>query len=259
MKRLLIRTDDLGYSEGVNYGIMKTVKEGIIRTVGLMPNMPAAEHGVRLLRGEPVCFGQHTNISVGRPLVPPERIPSLVQANGEFKTSRMYNCAETDIVVLEEVILEIEAQYERFRELTGKDPAYFECHAVSSANLARGLQIAARRHGLSYLSMPDAEGKMYFHGTTLIGYCDFMNPEYDPAELVKQAVMADTAGDVCPMVVFHAGYLDAYLLTHSSLTIPRTKEVEAACDPELKRWLSENEVQLITYDDLKAKDGSEMP
>lgn len=247
----MIRSDDLGYSEGVNYGIMKTVKEGIIRTVGLMPNMPAAEHGVRLLWGEPVCYGQHTNISVGRPLVSPERIPSLVQENGEFKTSRMYNCAEKDIVVLEEVILEIEAQYERFRQLTGKDPVYFECHAVSSANLARGLQIVAQKHGLSYLSMPDAEGKMYFQGTTLMGYCDFMNPNYEPVELVKQAVMNDTAADVYPMVVFHAGYVDDYLFTHSSLTLPRTKEVVAACDPKLKRWLSENEVQLITFDDLK--------
>ena len=28
MKRILVRADDLGYCEGVNYGIAKAVKEG---------------------------------------------------------------------------------------------------------------------------------------------------------------------------------------------------------------------------------------
>lgn len=34
--RLLIRADDLGYSEGVNCGIAKSVRDGIIRTVGVI-------------------------------------------------------------------------------------------------------------------------------------------------------------------------------------------------------------------------------
>ena len=125
MKRLLIRADDLGFSEGINYGIQKSVKDGIIRSVGLMPNMPAAAHGVSLLAGLPVCFGQHTNISVGRPLTDPERIPSITKENGEFKSSREYRVAKQDFVVLDEVVLEIEAQYRRFMQLTGQKPHYF--------------------------------------------------------------------------------------------------------------------------------------
>ena len=65
MKKLLIRADDLGFSEGTNYGIAKSVKDGIIRSVGLMPNMPAAQHGFELIRDCDVCLGQHTNICVG--------------------------------------------------------------------------------------------------------------------------------------------------------------------------------------------------
>ena len=57
MKKILVRADDLGYCEGVNYGIAKSVKDGIIRSVGLMPNMPDAEHGLKLLEGLPVCLG----------------------------------------------------------------------------------------------------------------------------------------------------------------------------------------------------------
>lgn len=49
--RLLIRSDDLGYSEAVNYGIEKVLRFGLTRSVGLMPNMPSAEHGIMLLKG----------------------------------------------------------------------------------------------------------------------------------------------------------------------------------------------------------------
>ena len=30
MKKILLRADDLGYSEAVNYGIEKSVKEGLL-------------------------------------------------------------------------------------------------------------------------------------------------------------------------------------------------------------------------------------
>ena len=119
MIKILVRADDLGYSEGVNYGIAKSVKEGIIRSVGIMPNMEAAAHGVKLLEGVDVCLGQHTNICIGKPVTAPKQIPSLVQANGEFKSSKEYRSAKEDFVVLDEVVMEIEAQYHRFVELTG--------------------------------------------------------------------------------------------------------------------------------------------
>ncbi|HIW08191.1 MAG TPA: ChbG/HpnK family deacetylase, partial [Candidatus Faecalibacterium intestinigallinarum] len=54
MKRLLIRADDLGYSEGINCGIAAAVAAGLVRSVGVMTNMPAAVHGLGLLYGRPL-------------------------------------------------------------------------------------------------------------------------------------------------------------------------------------------------------------
>ena len=76
MKKILIRADDLGYSEGINYGIAKSVREGIIKSVGIMTNMPAAEQGLKLLVDIDVCYGQHTNICIGKPLSDPKLIPT---------------------------------------------------------------------------------------------------------------------------------------------------------------------------------------
>ena len=251
-KKLLIRADDLGFSEATNYGIAKTVKEGIIRSVGLMPGMPAAEHGYRLIREEKVCLGQHTNICVGRPLVDPARIPSITNADGTFKSSKEYRAATEDFVVLDEVILEIEAQYERFVELTGREPDYFEGHAVSSANFFKGLEIVAGRHGLDYLAFAPGEKPISFGTGKLYFYMDSMKPDYDPyASLVNCLEHAHEDG--AEMFVCHPGYLDAYILEHSSLTFPRVKEVEMCCAARTKEYLEEHQIELITYYDLKRR------
>ena len=250
MKRLLIRADDLGYSEGINYGIAKSVKDGIIRSVGLMPNMPAAEHGVDLLRGMDVCYGQHTNICVGKPLTDPKLIPSITNENGAFKSSREYRAAKEDFVVLEEVILEIEAQYQRFVELTGQQPRYFEGHAVASRNFFKGLQIVAERHGLPYLNISFDGSPVTFGSSKLYMSMDSMKPDYDPFESLKRDALKDYGDDGCCMFVCHPGYLDAYILKTSSLTVPRTLEVEMACSPATKAWMAEHDIEVVTYQDL---------
>ena len=252
-KRILIRADDLGYSEAVNYGIAKSVKDGIIGSVGVMTNMPAVQHGLDLLAGVTVCYGQHTNICVGRPLTDPALIPSICQENGEFKPSRAYREAAKagqDFVVLEEVILEIEAQYQRFVELTGQQPHYFEGHAVASVNFFKGLEIVAERHGLDYLGMGAPGEPVHFRSTDLYASMESMLPDYDPFESLKKAALRDYGPNACCMFVCHPGYLDDYILKTSSLTIPRTREVAMAIDPATKSWLAENEVELVTYDDL---------
>lgn len=250
-KQLLVRADDLGFSRGVNYGIAESIRSGIIRSVGLMPNMPDAEHGVHLLAEWQICFGLHTNICVGKPITPVSRIPSLCGLNGEFKTSKEYRAAYqagTDFVVLDEVIEEIEAQYQRFVALTGRQPGYFEGHAVASDNFYKGLEIVAKRHNAPYLPV-DLTAPVDFCGYKVCFVMEPGLPNYDPFATLKKAIL-DTSEGVIPMLVYHPGYLDAYLLRASSLTMPRTQEVETACDPKTKQWLQEHDVQLISYDDL---------
>lgn len=251
-RKILIRADDLGWTEAINYGIAKSVIEGVIRTVGLMPNMPAAQHGLDLLKGVQVCLGQHTNICVGKPLIDPALIPSICQGNGDLKPSRVYREAArlgTDFVVLDEVILEIEAQYQRFVELTGDQPHYFEGHAVASPNFYKGLAVVAQRHDLPLLQFA-MEGPIPFRGTNLYTSMDSMKPDYDPFESLKKAALTDYGSNGCCMFVCHPGYLDDELLRASTLTIPRTKEVAMAIDPATKEWLNENEIRVVTYDDL---------
>lgn len=253
MIQLILRADDVGYSEAVNYGIAKTVKEGLIGSVGLMPNMPAAAHGLALLEGTGVCIGQHTNICIGRPCADPARIPSLLDEKGFLKSSRTYREAWKKgecFTVLEEMVLEIEAQYQRFVQLTGRQPQYFEGHAVLSKHLMQGLEIVAQRHGLKYNNMYPGDETGTFGGRP-VAACPMrsMEPDYDPVQSLKDAVL-HARTDMPNVFVCHPGYLDAYLLRSSSLTVNRTKEVEMLCDPAMRSWLEEHDVQLLRYSDL---------
>ncbi len=248
--KLLLRSDDLGYSEAVNYGIEKALRFGMTRSVGLMSNMPSAAHGLVLIRDLDVCIGQHTNICVGRPLTDPVRIPSLVGEDGCFKSSRTYRSSREDFVVLDEVILEIEAQYTHFCELTGHKPEYFEAHAVRSENFNKGMRIVAERYGLKY-SSPYTPGLLTLIGNTDVNACplESMSPDYDPVQSLKNAVM-NGRRDIPNLFICHPGYLDAYLLRTSSLTVNRTREVEMLTSREVLDWLGNNRVYLISHRDL---------
>ena len=61
--------------------------------------------------------------------------------------------------------------------------------------------------------------------------------------------MADARKDMPNVFVCHPGYVDAYLLRSSSLTLNRTKEVEMLCARETREWLAAWEVELLSYDE----------
>ena len=91
MKEIIVRADDLGFSEGINYGIEKACRDGIIRSVGIMTNMPATRHGYDLVKDLPLCFGLHTNICAGRPITDPSLIPSICDENGNLNIPQEYD------------------------------------------------------------------------------------------------------------------------------------------------------------------------
>lgn len=249
--KLIIRADDLGFSEGVNYGIVKAVKDGVVTSVGMMPNMEAASHGYDCIKDFDIALGQHTNICVGTPLCSPQEIPSLVQANGDFCTSKEIRARKEDTIVVEECEKEIEAQFTRFREITGQDPDYFEGHAVFSKNFFIALENVAKRHHLFFSNPgldPVWEEKNHIHG---LGFMKLDEKNlYDPEAYMKEHLAQIKAND-CSIAIFHPGYLDQYILTHSSFTLIRPMECAFLCSDWLKQFLQDNKITLADFREYK--------
>lgn len=245
--KLIMRGDDLGFSEGVNYGIEKAVKDGMITSVGMMPNMTSAKHGYELVKDYDIALGQHTNICVGKPLSDPRLIPSLVDDNGNFCSSREIRARKEDSIVVEEAEIEIEAQLQRFIEITGKQPDYFEGHAVFSKNFFIALKNVADKHGLFFENpILDKEWEKE-NGIVGLGFAKLDDKGlYDPRAYMEEHLQ-DIKGHDCCVAIFHPGYLDQYILTHSSFTLIRAMECDFLCSDWLKNWIQTNNIELVDF------------
>lgn len=254
MKQLLIRADDIGYSYAVNVGIARSVHEGLIRSVGVMPNMPETARGVDWVRDADIAIGQHTNLCLGDSCADPAAIPSMVDEHGKLISSRTYREAfkrGEDFVNYDEAVIEIEAQLARFLAVVGRDPDYFEGHAVVSANLNRALADVAAAHGYRYQPASfDPAATVTCGNTPVRMVLRSMTPDYDPAAAIRETV-EEMGENETVVFVCHPGYLDQFILNTSSLTTDRTKEVDALISPELRAWLeAQPDLKLVDYRDL---------
>ena len=85
MKYLIVNADDFGLSEAVNEGIIEAHLHGIVTCASLLTNVPAFSHACELAHKHPQLeIGFHANLTSGRPVLPGELVPSLVDRNGRF-------------------------------------------------------------------------------------------------------------------------------------------------------------------------------
>ena len=160
--KLLYQSDCFGMTDSVTYGIIKGIEQELIRNTGMFVNMPASKNAAQCIKKFPeVCLGQDINLVAGRPVTPPELVPSLVDSDGVFisSVSRIENNVlikkdgnvmhfENDPYVFDEVLLEVENQYLRFVELNGKKPEYFHGHSLSTPNIRKAMETVAAKYDL---------------------------------------------------------------------------------------------------------------
>jgi hopanoid biosynthesis associated protein HpnK len=84
-RRLIVNADDFGLSHSINQAVIRAHREGILTTTSLMVNEAGFEEAVQLARENPkLGVGIHLTTVFGKSALPPERIPNLVNAKGEF-------------------------------------------------------------------------------------------------------------------------------------------------------------------------------
>ncbi len=127
MKHLIVNADDLGYSDGVNAGIIRAHREGIVTSSTLMTNVPVSEGLAPLLRSTTsLDVGVHLVLTNGRPLSDPASLPSLVGPDGAFHRPR--DVIGTGRVRTADALREFRAQWARGHEILGRDPSHVDTH-----------------------------------------------------------------------------------------------------------------------------------
>src|SRR5260221_13449286 len=83
MKRLIVNADDFGRAPGVNAGVLRAHRDGIVTATTLMVGPPAADEAGRIARATPsLDVGVHLTITYGRPVSDPSNVRSLVHHDG---------------------------------------------------------------------------------------------------------------------------------------------------------------------------------
>ena len=130
-RQLVVVADDFGIGPEIDRAILELGAAGLVASTVLIVNSPFAEAAVAAWQraGRPVELGWHPALTIDRPILPPERVPSLVDASGRFRPlGRFLRRVAWGRLRSSEVAAELAAQYDRFRELAGAPPVLVNSH-----------------------------------------------------------------------------------------------------------------------------------
>jgi len=159
VRRLIVTVDDFGLSVPVNEAIERGHREGIVSAASLMVAEPAAADAVARARANPgLGVGLHVVVVAGRSVLPPARIPDLVDAGGCFSgdLTRIGVRYFFSAAVQRQLEAEIRAQFEAFAA-TGLafDHVNAQCHYHLHPTVMRLILRVARDFGSPPMRIPD--------------------------------------------------------------------------------------------------------
>ncbi len=254
--KLLVQADDFGITKAVSLGILHGITNGIVKNTGLFTNMDCSKECVDLIRPyiDDIGFGIDLNLSTGFSVLDHNLIPTLTKENNQFYSSsesRMMDNEDNnfDHLNYDEVYLEFNAQIKKFIELVGKKPDYIHNHAYFTKTI---FDVTKR---LSYeyeipcsIDLGEFNMGWYSHSKDL-------EKQYNENNL-KEYLLEDKneyLNKEIGLLVTHCGYMDADLLKLSSFTTCRIKDLEVITSLEIKEWIIKNNIELITYKQLKER------
>ena len=158
MRRLIVTADDFGAAVEVNEAVEAAHRGGILTAASLMVSGAAAEDAVARARRMPsLRVGLHLVLVEGRPVLPPESVSRLVNADGSFRRdmAAMGALFAASGAARRQLAAEIAAQFEAFRA-TGLALDHCNTHKHYHLHpLIAGLIVRiGRRYGLRAARVP---------------------------------------------------------------------------------------------------------
>lgn len=243
MTKLIVNSDDFGYSEGVNHGIMSAHKNGIVTSCTVMANMPGFEHGMELIKANPTLrCGVHMTLTCYKPLLKDHK--TIVDENGDFFRRPTEEIIKN--IDLEEVYREFKAQIEKVRERVDITHLDSHHHVHGKEYLKPVIERIANEYNLPMRQSTD----IFIDGVRNIKcvgnfYMDNVKEEYFQENLEK--LREDEVVDL----MCHPAFVDAFLLGSSSYNVQRAKEHKVLTSEKVKKFLEENNFELVDYSCLK--------
>lgn len=251
-RRLIVNADDFGLTQGVSRGILRAHREGLVTSATVLASLPPEpELDAEAAACPCLGLGLHLNLTWGRPVSPPETVPSLVDAEGRFgrDLAGLQARAHPD-----DIRRESEAQIEAFARRFGRAPTHLDSHhhvhrlpgvmdAVVSVVLAARLPLRSqdagfrdglRRHGIATTDhfVGDAQAEPYWTTERLLDQLAIL-----PLGLTE--------------LMCHPGLFDDDL-AYSRYGRQREVERVTLCDPEARATVERLDIRLCHFGALDA-------
>jgi predicted glycoside hydrolase/deacetylase ChbG (UPF0249 family) len=281
MRHLIINADDFGRFVGISRGILDTHLRGLVTSTTVMVTCEDVLSSVEMAMQEApeLRMGLHINLTYGKPLSTPNRVPTLVDEAGLFRTpiepSSVFLGWRTD-----DLWQEMNAQIERFIWLTGKLPTHLDSHYHAAFLFPIALSVMldlAVQYGLPVRRPPslvpvakavatllhvfpktayeDAGKIIRDLKNVLVEYPSVVFP--DKLELgfsrphisleKMKAILRDLPHGITELMC-HPGYVDA--VDTNPYRIEREKEVEVLSSVDVREVLVKQDIRLISFDKL---------
>jgi hypothetical protein len=129
MRYLIINADGYGFTGGISRAIEECIEFGTVKSISVNVNFEYAEGLSDLVRRYPdVSVGCHINPVVGRPVLEPNRVGSLLDEEGYFFYKDFTRRALSGHIRLAELSAEMTAQIDRTRDLAGAAFSHVDFH-----------------------------------------------------------------------------------------------------------------------------------
>lgn len=286
MKRLIVNADDFGFTRGVNAGIVRAFKSGIVTSTTIMANGDAFEDAVSLALANPgLGVGCHLAVVGGRPVASPSEIPSLVDKRGALPATltKLVVKIARGFAPAAEIASEFRAQVSRVVS-SGIKITHLDSHKHSATHprVMEALAQVATEFGIKCVRYPfesvfagrrDSQPKWgYVKQFALSAAIAPAAIEYtriareyglrtpDRFIGVKLTGLLDSAAirrimeslkEGTTELMCHPGiYDDDLAKAHTRLRDERARELEAVSDPSLRELAQKLGVELISYREL---------
>ncbi|MCD8106145.1 MAG: ChbG/HpnK family deacetylase [Lachnospiraceae bacterium] len=272
MKKMVVRADDVGYTDVANIGTFETIYNGVVTSADVMLDTPGTIDALKRLKELPwISIGWHAHFW-GSPVLGADQVPSLVIPGTDRFRHDLLSAADFDY---DELIAECRAQMERCISVLGKAPDTTSTMPKGSL-ISRAVDQICEEYGIairfaskkeqSGMDLPDAkwEERKIFIADPFNAYKALQTnsvdevENYDPASyyIDDPDHLMEIGDDVIVEQSWHPGYLDYYMYREGDygpranrFTLGRILDVEALCSDRLKNWIRENQIELINFRD----------
>ena len=289
MVNLITNSDDFGLTDSITDAIVDTHLNGIMTSTTMMVNMPGFEYAVKKAKEiSSLGVGIHFNLTEGIPLATPNQIPDLIDNSGKFLNNaaqrknliygkHLYNQAKIELTLQLEKLLDNGVKpthFDSHHHITGVPCAFnaslnvAKKFGINRARITNIYPVFTKESKLSFWRQMVEQLKVFpkalihlRNKKTLIKH-KFITPNTKilPSKVIPNNMLLDPVKHFISVlsilkngvteISFHPGYENSDPNDSIKTAEIRTRDLLIANSSEVKTYIKENNINLISFKNL---------